>query len=101
MAGRISTGLRYPPLADQRTVLHRHFRLDGDGLVEHQHAIGRRIHEHLAHRLGPVLLSWVDHDTTDKPQYDPDDGGWSWVFTACVISITVLGSLWMASGAAR
>lgn len=101
---RVSTGLVYPPRAVQGTYAHRHFKLDGDGFEEHSHSIGRRWHEHLAFRLGPVLLSWVDHDTSAKPTYEPDPDDHpdlAWILVAAVVTVAALALLWFASGASH
>ena len=101
MTERVSTGRIYPPVAVQGTYLHRHVSLDEGRYEEHQHAIGKRTHEHLAHRLGPVLLSWADRDLALRPTYEPADAGWGWVFVAAVVALAVLALLWTLSGASH
>lgn len=57
---RVSTGLRYPPQAEQGIEIHRHFYTDGSGTREHAHPIGRQSHDHPAQRLSRVMLSWAE-----------------------------------------
>lgn len=69
---RISTGIRSPRFAVQHVEVHRHFRLDGWGYHDHAHGIGKRVHEHLAARLGAVMLSWAQLPPKDMPIYEED-----------------------------
>jgi hypothetical protein len=61
---------RSPRFAVQNTEWHRHFKLEGTGYLEHAHAIGKRVHEHLANRLGRVVLSWAERGPKERPVYE-------------------------------
>lgn len=49
---------------------HRHWPLEEHGrFVDHAHAIGKREHAHLSHRLGSVVLSFADRGAARHPTY--------------------------------
>jgi hypothetical protein len=62
MDGRRVEGIAVRAIPLQRAVAgeqkHRHFRLDGEGVVEHQHPVRSERHGHPASGLALIGLAW-------------------------------------------